>query len=325
MTVFWLLCGLGLLLAGGTALVTGASGVATRLGISPLVVGLTVLAFGTSSPELVVNIIGAIRGETELAFGNVTGSNLANLGLVLGLAALIKPVAIRGSVVRRELPLLLLATTVLLVMMLDRLLLGQVAILDRSEGLILLLLFTVFIYITVRDLLAENEDPLLDNVRSMEGSLADSPGMALQPGLAYIVAGILGLTLGGHLTVVHGSELAVALGISPVIVGMLVVGVGTSLPELVTSVIAAVRGECDLCVGNVVGSNIFNSVFVLPVAALIHPLPIPAGGQIDVLMALVAAALIILVFYYDKARMDRMTGLSFVLAFAGYMAWRALA
>ncbi|NND66210.1 MAG: sodium:calcium antiporter, partial [Halioglobus sp.] len=144
MTLFLLICGLALLLAGGTALVTGASSVATRFGIPPLVVGMTILAFGTSSPELVVNVVGAIRGETELAFGNVSGSNLANLGLVLGLAALIMPVSIEGAIVRRELPLLLLGTTILLVMMLDQLLLGEAPVLTRADGLILLLLFSVF-------------------------------------------------------------------------------------------------------------------------------------------------------------------------------------
>ncbi len=320
-----LLCGLALLLAGGTALVHGASGVATRLGISPLVVGLTVLAFGTSSPELVVNVVGSLRGETELAFGNVTGSNLANLGLVLGLSALIKPVAIQGSVVRRELPLLLLATTILVVMMLDPLLSDRPPVLNRSDGLILLLFFTIFLYITATDLLAANEDPLLDNVRHMEQSLHTLPGMAVKPGVIYIALGVVGLTLGGHLTVVHGSAFAQALGISPVIIGMLVVGVGTSLPELVTSIIAAVRGECDLCVGNVVGSNIFNSLVVLPVAALFRPPPIHAGSQLDVVMALIAAVIIVLVFIYDRARMDRVTGFAFVLAYIGYMGFRATA
>jgi len=324
-TLFLLICGLAFLLAGGVALVTGASAIATRLGVPPLVVGLTVLAFGTSSPELVVNIIGAVRGETELAFGNVAGSNLANLGLVLGMAAAFRPVSIHGTVVRRELPLLLLGTTILVVMMLDRPLMGEAPILTRSDGLILLLLFSVFVYITAGDLLFKDEDALINDVRELEETLPRGAVMTMRQGALYCGLGIIGLGLGGHLTIVYGSEFATDLGVSPVVVGILVVGIGTSLPELVTSIIAAIRNECDLCVGNVVGSNIFNSLVVLPVSALVRPLPIPPGGLLDVVIGLLFAAIIIPIFLYGKARMDRYTGVVFILVYAGYVGMRATA
>jgi len=289
-----------------------------------MVIGLTILAFGTSSPELVVNVVGALRGETELAFGNIAGSNLTNIGLVLGLAALIKPVSIQGSIVRREIPLLLLGTSVLIVMMLDTPLRGAPAVLDASDALILLLLFGVFAYITVSDVLVRRQDPLLANVRELEDALPTPTSISLKTGIILILAGIVGLSIGGHLTIVHGATMATALGVPPVIIGMLIVGVGTSLPELVTSVIAALKNESDLCVGNVVGSNIFNALIVLPVSALVRPLPIPAGGIQDICMSLLFAAVVIPVFLIGRQRMQRGTGAAFIFAFVAYMVYRVV-
>jgi cation:H+ antiporter len=208
---------------------------------------------------------------------------------------------------------------ILLVMMLDQPLLGEAPVLTRSDGLILLLLFSIFVYITVADALDRRQDPLLETVRGLGQTLRSPSGINLKAGWIYIGFGILGLGLGGHMSVVYGSEFAHNLGVSPVIIGMLVVGVGTSLPELVTSIIAANRGECDLCVGNVVGSNIFNSLVVLPIAALVRPLPIPAGSLMDVAMALLATAVIVPVFILGRARMGRITALAFVASFVGYM------
>ena len=199
-----LIVGLVLLLAGGTGLVAGASGIASRFGVSPLVVGLTIMAFGTSSPELMVNVVGALRGESELAFGNVAGSNLANLGLVLGVAAVIKPVTIQGLLVRRELPFLLLGTSILMVLMLDGPLEGTAATVGRSDGLVLLLLFSVFVYITVRDFLTTRQDALIDNMLELHDALPETRGKALGSYWLYLAGGMIGLGLGGHLTVVYG-------------------------------------------------------------------------------------------------------------------------
>lgn len=324
MTVSLLIFGLALLLAGGTALVSGASRVAVQLGVPPLVIGLTILAFGTSSPELVVNLVGAVRNETSLAFGNIAGSNLANLGLILGLSALARPVGIEGSIVKRELPLLLLGTVALLIMMLDQPLLGEAPLLSRPDALLLLLLFGIFVYITITDLLDRRQDALIANVLEMEENLPARPPVPLIGAIGLIIGGIVGLALGGHLTIVHGAALAASLGVSPVIIGMLIVGVGTSLPELVTSVIAALRRESDLCVGNLVGSNIFNGLFILPLSALVRPLPIPPGGVLDIFISLLFAAVIIPVFYFGRASMGRITGLAFILVYVVYMSQRAL-
>lgn len=323
MTLLLLLVGLALLLIGGTALVHGASGVANAYGVSPLVVGLTVVAFGTSAPELMVNIVGALRHESALAFGNVVGSNLANLGLVLALAAVIKPMTIQGQIVRRELPLLLLGTTIFLVMTLDPYLLDTQAVLTRSEGLILLLLFSIFIYISIRDVLIEREDALIENVRIVTGRAHERETPSLTAYWVFVAVGSASLALGGQMTIVNGSEFAVAAGLSPVVVGMLVVAIGTSSPELVTSIIAAWKDESDLCLGNVIGSNLFNSLFVLPISALILPLPIPAGGIGDILMTLAFSAVLIPVFYFGRAYMNRAIGVMMLLVYIGYMGFRS--
>lgn len=296
-------------------MVRGASGLAQGYGVSPLVVGLTVVAFGTSSPELVVNVIGALRGETALAFGNVTGSNLANIGLVLGASALITPIALEGKVIRRELPLLLLATAVLFIMTLDHWLRFLSPVLDRSDGFVMLLLFSIFIYITVADLLTQQQDPLITGIED----LPLLSHLEKRTNWILIVAGIIALTIGGQMTINNGSDLAESLGVSPVIVGMLVVAIGTSLPELTTSIFAALKGDADLCVGNIIGSNIFNSMFVLPISALIRPLPVPAGGSSDIFIVLLFSVVLIPVFIFGKTIMSRQIGGVFLLAYAAYM------
>jgi cation:H+ antiporter len=324
MTFMLLLTGLLLLLAGGTGLVKGASAIATHYGISPLVIGLTVVAFGTSAPELVVNIVGALRGETELAFGNVTGSNLANIGLVLATAAIFRPLTIEGQIVRRELPLLLLGTTILLIMALDRPLSGLDPVLTRSDGLILLLIFSIFVYMTISDFLFQKrQDPLMENILEMEGMLPRPMATGVLVNWVFVLAGIIALTAGGQLTIIHGARLAEIMGLEPVIIGMVVVAIGTSMPEFVTSIIAALNKESDLCVGNVVGSNIFNGLVVLPIAALVRPLPIPHGGLLDVAMSSVFAAVIILVFFFGKAHMNRKVGAALLVGYLAYMIMRA--
>jgi cation:H+ antiporter len=322
MTFLMLILGLLFLLVGGTALVSGASGLATRLGISPLVVGLTVVAFGTSAPELVVNILGALRGETALAVGNVIGSNLANLGLVLGSAAVVRPFVIEGQIVRRELPLLLLATCILAVMTLDRALQYGEPILSRGDGIILLLLFSIFIYVSVTDFLRSSQDKVIKDVIEMEQTI---PGNFLDKTTmdwVLTAGGIAGLAFGGHLTIIYGSTLAAEIGVSPTVIGLLVVAIGTSMPEMVTSIIAALRNEADLCVGNVVGSNIFNSLFVLPISALVRPLPIPEGILGDIVLSLVFAAILIPIFLFGRERMNRSMGVLFLASYVVYMVYR---
>ena len=320
LAAFLLVLGIGFLLAGGTALVSGASQLAEKYGVPPLVVGLTVVAFGTSAPELVVNVLGALKGESAIAFGNVAGSNLANLGLVLGTAALFTPIVIQGQLIRRELPLLLLATAVLLVMILDTTLRGVPAFLDRSESVVLLMLFAVFIYITILDFFKPQSDPLILSLSSLTRQKTDKSFVSWM----YVVGGLLGLIMGGNLTIDNGIKLAEAFNVPTVIIGMIVVAVGTSLPELVTSTIAAIRNEADLCLGNVIGSNIFNALLVLPVSGLILPMEIPQGGIGDVVASMLFAVVLIPIFFLRKSVMSRRTGGLFVLGYFAYMSYRVI-
>lgn len=315
--------GLVLLIAGGAALVQGASQIATRLGLSPMVVGLTIVGFGTSAPELVVNVIGALNGQTELAFGNVVGSNIANFGLVLGIAAIIAPIQIQGNLVRRELPLLLLATTIMMVMALDGPLRGEQGVIDSSDSIVLLLIFSIFIYMLALDILrmrrperALQPDRLLIDIESSPLILSD---LAERFCILQVLGGIAFLFVGGQMTVHFGVALAESLQVSSAIVGLFAIAIGTSMPELVTSIIAAMRGESDLAVGNVVGSNIFNGLLVLPVTGLVGNITVPTGGVGDLVFSWLLATALVPVFFFRKARLGRAIGAVLLVSYASYM------
>jgi len=312
--------GLLLLVGGGGLLVRGASELAAKYGISPMVVGLTIVGFGTSAPELVVNSLGVMRGETALAFGNVIGSNISNLGLVLGIAAIIAPITLQSGVVRREVPLLLLGTTMMTVMALDGPLEGRAAAIGQGDSLVLLLVFSIFIYIIAMDYVRERQkDHLFVDIDHSEAFIT-TPGGRLS-GL-LVAAGFVLLFAGGELTVRNGSALAHQFGVSPAIIGLFVVAVGTSMPELVTSVIAAMRQESDLALGNVIGSNLFNSLLVLPVSGLIGNIPIPDGGVGDLIISWLLAAVLIPIFFVGKACLGRVAGVVFVLVYLAYAVYR---
>ncbi len=320
LTFLTLALGLVLLVGGGALLVRGASDIATSLGISPLVVGLTVVGFGTSSPELVVNIIGAARGATDLAFGNVVGSNISNLALVLGAAALMSPITIQGDLVRREVPLLLLATGIITVMALDLPLEGEPSVIGRSDSIVLFLLFGIFLYISVMDLVhARPGDALLADI---EESAIVAPERRLGLPIVSIVAGCVMLFFGGELTVTNGVSLAERLQVSATVIGLFVVAIGTSLPELVTSIIAAMKRESDLALGNVVGSNLFNSLAVLPAGGVIGRIPVSVAGIMDLVFSLLLAAALIPIFLLRQATLGRASGATLVLLYVGYAAFR---
>lgn len=313
---FGIVIGIALLIGGGTLLVRGASEIATRLGVSPLIVGLVVVGFGTSAPELVINVVGALKGETGIAFGNVVGSNISNLALVLGVTALVAPISIQGQLVRREIPLLLLATTVMTLMALDGPLEGLPAMIGRSEALVLLTLFCIFIYINVMDFVDTRRSDIL--IAEIEHARLTEVDPHSRFRWLFVVGGIALLAMGGEITVRSGVTVAGYLGISPTVVGLFMVAVGTSMPELVTSIIAARRGESDLALGNVVGSNIFNSLVVLPASGLIRQIPVPVGGIGDLALSWALAAFLIPIFFLREARLSRRTGTFLLLLYFGY-------
>ena len=307
--------GVTLLLVGGTLLVRGSSGIARLFSVPNMIIGLTVVAFGTSTPELVVNITGALRGETELAFGNAVGSNLANFGLVLGMAALLSPIYLQSQVVRREVPFLLLVTAILMVMAWDAPLSGTTPLLDRGDAIILFLLFTVFVYIMVRDVMRETEDPVLIEVEHFPVTGRRS-NLALN--IVSVIVGIALLVYGGGMTIEQGAVIATLLDVPEVVVGIFVVAVGTSLPELVTSAIAAYKDETDAASLK----DAWNSLVVLPAAGIIRPLPIPAGGDLDLAVGFAFVLVVIPLYVFSGARLGRRAGAALVATYFIYMIYR---
>jgi cation:H+ antiporter len=320
LTAATLSVGIAMLLFGGALLVRGASEIATGFGVSPLIIGLTVVGFGTSSPELVVNVLGAAGGATDLAFGNVIGSNISNLALVLGATALLAPITIESQLVRREIPLLLLATTIAAVLALDGPLEQGEAVIGRSDSVVLLLFFCIFVYIVVLDLIrAMQVDPLLVEV----GHYPLLSQKAADPWRwPMAIGGCALLFLGGKLTIESGVELASGLGVPETIIGLFIVAVGTSLPELVTSIMAAVKKEPDLAIGNIVGSNLFNTLVVLPASGIVAPVAVPSGGLLDLGVSWILVALLIPVFFVGQARLGRIFGGGLLLGYVAYAAFR---
>lgn len=313
--ILMLVSGVALLIAGGETLVRGAGALARRLGVPLLIVGLTVVAFGTSAPELALNIIAAINENTGLSFGNVIGSNIANVGLILGIAALIAPLAVHASVVKREIPVMVLASGATVAM-------GLLTIFEPShvygqiDGVIFLIAFVLFIYWTFVRARASRQD--------FEKAVADVPEKAdrLSLAVAMVVIGLLLLAIGGNLTERSASSIAAALGMSDEMIGLTVVALATSLPELVTCVIAVRKGQADIAVGNVVGSNIFNLLLVFGVTALIRPIPVPPiGGAISLFVMLGFALVLIPMSCTPSTRLSRVEGGVLLAGYLGYMVY----
>jgi cation:H+ antiporter len=251
----------------------------------------------------------------------VIGSNISNLALVLGAAAIMQSIEIEGSVIRREVPLLLLITTIMTVMALDTVLEGGTAQIGVSDAVVLLLLFTLFIYITIQDVvLTKKDDALLTEIKESSMIVTESVS---RYHWAYVIAGFALLFVGGEMTVRYSVAFAATLGVSTILIGLFVVAIGTSLPELITSVIAAWRKESDLALGNILGSNVFNSLIVLPASALVAgSVVIPKGGVQDLAVSWLLAATLIPVFVIGRARLDRTMGFALLAAYAVYAVLR---
>jgi cation:H+ antiporter len=308
-----LLAGLAALVLGAEALVRGASRIALGLGISPLAVGLTIVAIGTSSPELAVSLGAARAGEAAISIGNVIGSNVFNILVVLGLSALITPLAVRRRVVQVEVPLMIALSVGVL-------LLGRDGSFGRGDGLVLALGLGGYLLVTVIGARVEREhDPAAP-------SGPRRPTRAWTGALVLVPVGLALLVLGAQWMVSAAVSLAGAWGVSERVIGLTIVAVGTSLPELATSAVAAVRGERDIAVGNVVGSNIFNIVGVLGLASIVAPAGVdasPALMRLDVPVMIAVAALCLPVAL-TRARIDRWEGALFLVLYAIYVLYLVL-
>ena len=302
--------GFVLLIKGADWLVNGATAIAKKYRISDMVIGLTIVSMGTSMPELVVNILASLSGSAELAVGNVFGSNVANILLILGVAALIYPLPLQRSTVMSEIPFSLMAA--LLVGFLANAALFdqyQGLIISRTDGIVLLFFFALFMLYIFK--------VAREGKHEAEESYREQP-MLRAGGLALL--GMFSLFLGGKWTVDGATFIATQLGMSESFIGLTVVAIGTSLPELVTSAVAASRRNTDIAVGNAVGSNIFNILWILGISAVIHPLPFNVLSNFDILMIIFASTLLILSVSLEKKRqVGRISGVVFLLCYVAYV------
>jgi cation:H+ antiporter len=307
--------GFVLLIKGADWLVSGASSIAKSYNISDMVVGLTIVSFGTSMPELVVNIMASLDNKAGIAIGNVFGSNIANVLLILGVASVIHPLSVQRNTIMAEVPYSLVA--VLLVGFLaNTKLFSQEATnseLSRIDGIMLLFFFSLFMVYVVF-LTKQEQAPHEDGKKDVI--------MPLGKSILFVVLGIVGLYFGGEWVVEGAVKLASILGMSESVIGLTVVAIGTSLPELVTSAFAAYRKNSDIAVGNVVGSNIFNIVWILGLSATINPLPFNTENNADVLMIIIASVMLIMVLPLGKkGKIDRMNGIIFLLTYTSYIVY----
>ena len=314
LSVIIIIAGFVLLIKGADWMVSGASALAKKFNVSDLVIGLTIVSFGTSAPELVVNSVASFQHHSDIVFGNVLGSNIANLFLILGITGLIYPITVQSNTVWKEIPISLFAVVILYVLS-NNFLLQNENVISRVDGLILLFLFggfMVYIYLQMK----------IERSEVVESSLKELSNLKIW---GLIIIGITGLILGGKLVVDHAVKVAVALGVSEKIIGLTIVAIGTSLPELVTSVVAAYRKNSDIALGNIIGSNIFNIFLILSLSAFVHPITFNTSFNTELyLLAGGTLFLFVAMFTGGKKKLDRWEAGLLVGAYLVYM-WLLIA
>ena len=311
-TAALLLGGLVLLVGGGEGLVRGASRLALLAKVPPAVVGLTIVAAGTSAPELMVSLSAAARGSADLSVGNVVGSNIYNIALILGMAALVRPLDVHGQVVKLEWPVMALASGTLFVLARD-------GLLDRPEGLLLVAGMVAFVAWQVRIARKGVDKPERDELELL--SEAEDPGGGWGKAALFTAVGLGALLLGAELFVRGAIDVAREAGLSERVIGLTVVSLGTSLPELVTSVVASVRGHTDIAIANVVGSNIFNVLLILGLTSSMLPLAVAPGLISHDMPVMLALTVLLLPMLYTGMKVTRVEGGALVLLATGYTAW----
>lgn len=305
--------GFVLLIKGADVLVEGASSVAKKFNLSNMLIGLTIVAFGTSMPELVVNIFASVKGNTEIAIGNILGSNIANILLILGISALIFPLKVKRQTVWKEIPFSLLAVLALFFLANDMLIdNASQSVLARSEELVLISFFIIFLYYTFGIAFKEDGD---DESTSEEYKIH-----SVQKSTVLILLGLTGLFFGGQWIVNGAIEIASNLGLSESLIGLTVVAIGTSLPELATSAVAAMKKQTDIAIGNAVGSNIFNILWILGLSSVIKTLDFNSNSNIDILVCVVATFLLFAFCFIGKRHMiQKWQGAMFIFLYLSYV------
>ena len=304
------IAGLVALIWGADRFVHGAAATARNLGVAPLLIGLTIVAFATSAPEILVSVIASLKGQPGLAFGNAIGSNIANIGLVLGCVALVRPIKLRSATLRREMPALLAVTLLTVSLFLD-------AYLSRIDGLVMLTgLVIVMIWLARLGIRSAPSDPIQQDYE------AEIPkNVAMPRAIMWLLVGLAALLIGAHLLVQGSIAVAVYFGVSDVVIGILLVALGTSLPELAVSLVSALRGEYGLAIGNIVGSNIFNLLGVIGVAATIAPIGVVQSVLSLHIFVMVAFTLVLFAMTHDydgRSELSRIEGIALLVAFIAY-------
>ena len=308
-----IIAGLTLLIWGADRFVHGAASSASNLGVPPLLIGLTVVAFATSAPEILVSVVAALRGEPGLAFGNAIGSNIVNIGLVLGITALVRPIPLESATLRREMPALLAVTLLTVSLFLD-------TRLSRPDGVVMLTgLVIVMIWLTRLGLRSAANDPI-----KMDYEAEIPANESTKSAIVWLVVGLGTLLIGARWLVDGSINVAEALGVSEVVIGITIVAFGTSLPELAVSLVSALKGEYGLAIGNIVGSNIFNLLAVIGVAATIQPAAVHPSVLSLHVFVMVAFTLVLFAMTYDydgKAKLSRLEGFALLAAYVAYTSY----
>ncbi|MCT4508882.1 MAG: calcium/sodium antiporter [Tepidibacter sp.] len=305
-----LIIGFSFLIKGADLFVEGSSSIAKTFKIPPILIGLTIVAFGTSAPEAAVSINAAIKGSNEIALGNVVGSNLFNFLLVIGISSIINPMKVQKSTILKEFPFAILTSIVLFILCADVSLQGsEIDVISRADGLILLSLFLVFLYYLIEMAIMSRDDYKDDGQKSPLGK-----------SIFMSIIGVAGIIYGSEWVVNASSSIAIDLGMSKNLVGLTIVAVGTSLPELVTSIVAAFKNESDIAMGNVLGSNLFNVLLVLGISSSIRPIPINPAIFVDMIFLLIVT-IITYVFAVTKKKVFRLEGVFLVCLYIGYMSY----
>ena len=315
MDILLLIVGLGLILAGANFLTDGSAAVAQRLRVPEFIIGLTIVAVGTSTPELVVSVLSAIAGKSDVAIGNIVGSNIFNVFVILGICALIRPLPLTRSTIRRDIPIGMVVSLLLFVLASDALLhLGPTDRLGRGDGILMLILYVALMWYTIRAAGRTEEAPA-------EGAKAP---MAAWLAAVMIVGGLAGLVFGGELFLDSATALARQLGISESIIAITLVAGGTSLPELASSAVSLVKGKADMALGNVIGSNIANILLILGLSATINPLTMGGITTTDLAVVTLTSLLLFLTaFTFRRKAVDRWEGVIFLVIYALYI-WQLI-
>lgn len=308
-SVVFLIIGLFAAIFGANLLVSGSSSIARKYNVSPLIIGAVIVGFGTSMPEFAVNISSALKGHTSLAITNILGSNIFNIFLILGIAGLVHPVSISSFTRKKNLPFYLIAAILVGVCGNEILIDGfSISELTRSTGIVFLFFFIIYMYYTFTAHLKNNDKPK-----------KETKSLSLFKSVFYIIIGLAGLIFGGEFIVKGAVGIAESLGISHSLIGLLLVGPGTSFPELIATIVAIKKKEYGLGIGNVIGSNIFNIFFILGITAIIKPLPLAFELNISVLVNIFAALLLLIYAFTGKKSIGRFKAISFLTLYTGYV------